>query len=170
MNSFAVIDKLFKDTLSKVDITVEDIQKKEFVPQGLTAIYMLRAGHLTIHSWPESKACAIDFYHSGVDTWNTVRIVEESLCDAMGWDNCTSTVTIPRGVHSRLYCNENQAKCEILNHVKLVHREKTPFQELRVYDTKYMGRVLLLDGQVQISDELDDNYTIDMSREVVKDG
>jgi len=79
-------------------------------------------------------------------------------------------VTVSRGGHSRLYCNENSAKCEILHHVSLVHREKTPFQELRVYDTKYMGRILLLDGQVQISDEFDDNYTIDMSKEIVKGG
>jgi len=33
-----------------------------------------------------------------------------------------------------------------------------------------MGRILLLDGQVQISDEFDDNYTIDMSKEIVKVG
>lgn len=32
LNSFPAIDKLFKETLNKVDITIEDIQKKEFVP------------------------------------------------------------------------------------------------------------------------------------------
>lgn len=132
-------------------------------------MYMLRLGHLTIHSWPGASACAIDFYHSSADSWNTIHVVEEGLCNAFGWANCSSTITLPRGEHTRLWCNDGEARCEVLNHVKLLHREKTPFQELRVYDTKYMGRILLLDGQVQISDALDDNYTIYMSSEIVKD-
>jgi len=32
LNSFTAIDRLFKDALNKVEIQVEDIQKKEFVP------------------------------------------------------------------------------------------------------------------------------------------
>lgn len=86
---------------------------------------MLVTGHLTIHSWPETRSCAIDFYHCGAESWDSLRIVEESLCDALGWEKCSSTVTVPRGVFSRLHCNENSIKCEILNHVKFVHREKT---------------------------------------------
>lgn len=32
LNSFAAINKLFTETLNKIDIQVEDVQKKEFVP------------------------------------------------------------------------------------------------------------------------------------------
>lgn len=30
-----------------------------------------------------------------------------------------------------------------------------------------MGRILILDGMVQISNELEDNYTVDMQKEIV---
>jgi len=49
----------------------------------------------------------------------------------------------------------------------MLHREKSKFQEVRVYDTLSMGRILVLDGAVQISSlSLGDNdhYTIDMTR------
>jgi len=101
-----------------------------------------------VHTWPESNACALDFYYKGTNTLQTLRTVEEKLCESLGWQSCASTLAFPRGTLSRLYANENEAKCEIINHVQLLHREKTKFQELRVYDTKYMGRILVLDGQV----------------------
>jgi len=44
----------------------------------------------------------------------------------------------------------------------------TPFQELRVYDTKAMGRILLLDDMVQITQDLVDNYTVDMVNGVIQ--
>ena len=57
-------------------------------------------------------------------------------------------------------------KTEILKNVKFLHREMTPFQELRVYDTLAMGRILVLDGAVQIATNSlkNDNYTKDMTR------
>lgn len=30
-------------------------------------LYVLDHGHLTIHTWPEDFACAIDFYHSSFE-------------------------------------------------------------------------------------------------------
>lgn len=39
-------------------------------------------------------------------------------------------------------------KNEIMHNVEFVHREKTKFQDLRIYDTPDMGRVLILDGMV----------------------
>lgn len=76
---------------------------------------MIDHGHLTIHTWPENKACAIDFYHSCKDSWDIVRHVEEYLCEKIGWDACTSTLVVPRGKMTKLWANDSPGKTEILN-------------------------------------------------------
>jgi spermidine synthase len=77
---------------------------------------------------------------------------------------------LKRGSVSSYLTNDFLDKTEILRNVKLLHRERSKFQELRVYDSLAMGRILVLDGAVQIStDSLGDNdhYTIDLTRLVV---
>lgn len=48
-----------------------------------------------------------------------------------------------------------------------VHREKSQYQDIRVYDTQDMGRIMVLDGMIQITNQLEDNYTVDLTRSVV---
>lgn len=99
-----------------------------------------------------------------------LQIAEEKICDLFGWENCTSTLLLKRGSVASYLTNDFLDKTEILRNVKFLHREKSQFQELRVYDSLAMGRILVLDGAVQIStDSLgeNDHYTIDLTRLVL---
>lgn len=127
LDSLEEVQRLFDEAMKEANVGILNKQFKKFEPQGLTVIYLLNGGHLTVHTWPESNACALDFYIKGANTLQTIRTVEEKLCDQMGWHSCASTLVFPRGGLSRVYCNENDAKCEIINHVKLIHREKTKY-------------------------------------------
>ena len=72
-----------------------------------------------------------------------------------------------RGCFSSNLVNDFVDGAEIMKNVKLLHRERSAFQEIRVYDTYAMGRILMLDGAVQIAtDSLgeNDHYTIDLTR------
>lgn len=76
---------------------------------------MLDHGHLTIHTWPEENACAIDFYYSFTDDIELLKKVEEYLCNEFGWEACKSTLAVPRGKMSKLWTNDAPGKTEILN-------------------------------------------------------
>jgi len=123
---------------------------------------MLDYGHLTIHTWPEYQSCAIDFYLGGPNiSFTLIREMEEKLCDNLGWECCTSTLSLVRGGPSKILVNDTDNIGEILKQIKLLHREKSPFQEIKVYDTLTRGRILMLDSFIQISDqEEEDDYTI----------
>jgi len=130
----------------------------------------LSESHFSIHTWPEHKCCAIDFYHCGDRSARNLKIAEEKLCDFFGWENCTSTLLLKRGSVSSYLTNDFLDKTDILRNVKFLHREQSTFQEIRVYDSLAMGRILVLDGAVQISTFSlgeNDHYTIDMSRLVL---
>ena len=118
---------------------------KKFTPQGLTIIYLLSESHLSIHTWPETKSCAIDFYHCGPMSRKNLEIAEEKFCELFGWESATTTMMLKRGQTTSYLTNDFIDKCEILRNVKHLHREKSRFQEIRVIDTPSEGRMLLLD-------------------------
>lgn len=170
LNNYEVLDQTLREILSHTQVSIESHTFKKFEPQGVTILYLLAESHFSIHTWPELKCCAIDFYHCGDRSLKNLKIAEEKLCEVFGWENCTSTLLLKRGSVSSYLTNDFLDKTEILRNVKFLHRERSQFQELRVYDSLAMGRILVLDGAVQISSLSlgeNDHYTIDMSRLVL---
>jgi len=53
-----------------------------------------------------------------------------------------------RGQTTQYLTNDFIDKSDILKNVKLLHHEKSPYQDIRVYDTMNIGRILVLDGAV----------------------
>jgi S-adenosylmethionine decarboxylase proenzyme len=167
LNDYEKLDSLLREVLSHTHVAIVGSCYKKFDPQGVTILYLLAESHFSIHTWPELKCCAIDFYHCGPFSQRNLRVAEEKLCDAFGWKNATANLFLKRGNVSSYLCNDFYDRTDILKNVKLLFREVTPFQEMRVYDTISLGRILVLDEAVQISTECH-NYTIDMSKAVVK--
>ena len=169
LNDFDFLDRKLREILAKTSVTIEAEVHKIFEPQGLTILYLLSESHFSIHTWPEAGSCAIDFYHCGDRSSINLKIVEVELSNLFGWENCSSFLLVKRGSNTCYLTNDFIDKTEILKNVHFLHREMTPFQEIRVYDTMAMGRILVLDGAVQISSKSleNDNYTKDMTRFVV---
>ena len=168
LNDYEKLDTLLREVLSHTHVAIVGSCHKKFDPQGVTILYLLAESHFSIHTWPELKCCAIDFYHCGPLSQRNLRVAEEKLCDLFGWKNASANLFLKRGNVSSFLCNDFYDRTDILKNVKLLHREVTPFQELRVYDTIGLGRILVLDGAVQFSTDSVSNYTIDMTRAVVK--
>ncbi|KRX05046.1 S-adenosylmethionine decarboxylase, core [Pseudocohnilembus persalinus] len=167
VNDYDLITNILTESLKKCGIEILQTTFQKFEPYGLTELFLLDHGHLTIHTWPENDSCAIDFYTAKADNFSLIKKVEEYICDQFGWESCTSTLVVPRGKFSKLLTNDSPAKSEIYNQVTLVHREKSQYQDIRIYDTLNMGRILILDGYVQITDDLEDHYTVDMTKSVI---
>lgn len=131
--------------------------------------YLTNVGSFSVDTWPESKSISLNYFDYSKESLNQCKVAEEKLCDLFGWENCTSTIALKRGLLSSFLTNDALDHTDILRNVKFLHREKTEFQELRVYDTLAMGRILVLGGEVQISSLSldDDNYTLDITRLVV---
>jgi len=171
LNNYEELDQKIREVLGFTHVTIEAEVHKKFEPQGVTILYLLSESHFSIHTWPEMKCCAIDFFHCGNKSLRNLKIAEEKICDLIGWFNCTCTLLTKRGCVSSYLTNDFLDKTEILRNVKLLHREVSKFQEIRVYDTIAMGRILVLDGAVQISTNslgANDHYTDDMTKFVVE--
>lgn len=62
----------------------------------------------------------------------------------------------------------NNFTSTIFKNLKFIDRTKSTYQDIRVFDTETMGRIMVLDNMIQITDKLEDNYTVDLTREIVK--
>jgi spermidine synthase len=97
--------------------------------------------------------------------------LEVAFCDLLGWTNNTGNATVQLGGSDYHLLNKYYHSETMYRNFKLIHREQTKFQDLRIYDTKEMGRVLSLDFMIQNSDSLaEDSYTIDLCSLVITKG
>ena len=57
---YEALDAVFRDILSKIDVTVIKDVYHEFPGGGLSIVYILSASHLAIHTWPEYEFVHFD--------------------------------------------------------------------------------------------------------------
>jgi len=48
--------------------------------------------------------------------------------------------------------------------------KKTPYQEMRIYDSKVMGRLMVLDGMVQVAEKVEDEFSEKLMKDVIQRG
>jgi len=98
-----------------------------------------------------------------------IQEVEAIVCDHFSWKHNTGNATLALGDTNYHLLNKYYHSETLYRNIKLIDREQTKFQDLRIYDTNEMGRVLCLDYMIQNSDSItDDNYTIDLCSLVLK--
>ncbi|KAL4497401.1 hypothetical protein ABPG72_011336 [Tetrahymena utriculariae] len=157
------IQSIFESALKLTDCNVCDKRVKVFPDGQVSLIFLLSESHMSFHSWPSEKCATVDFYNCGQNSRFNCRTVEEQLCNAFGWECCTSNIIMNRGTEAKLITNDYSHKTDIFKGLRAITRVRSRFQDIRVYDSKYLGRVLVIDGQVQMCNGLPDNYSNDMT-------
>jgi spermidine synthase len=147
----------------------------QFEHQGVTAVVILAESHITIHTWPGIGYAGVDIYTCGdCEPLQAYKVMKETLSsDRDEYMELTrGNVDFPHSItaipdqhllHSGLSDNDS---CFIegtvpgrrhgnINHgfhiSELVLKKHTKFQECLIFDNPVYGRVLVLDGIVQLS-------------------
>jgi len=118
---------------------------------GISGVAVLAESHISIHSWPEHGYAAVDVFMCGstrpercVDVLRkafrpqrvaTQQILRGAPENGREW----IAETIVPGIRFELEAN------------RLIERRKTAYQELVAFENEPFGRVLLLDGAVQVT-------------------
>lgn len=110
---------------------------------------------------------SISYHETCENSLKELAFFEESLCTLFDWHKNITSMKLQRTDKRQFYLNDGYHCGVMFKNSKLLERIRSPYQDIRVFDTELMGRIMVLDGNVQISDELDDNYTIDMIKFVV---
>ena len=62
LNTVEGVKPLMEKIINDMDLHVVGEVHKQFEPIGATCLYLLSESHLSIHTYPEIKYCAIDLY------------------------------------------------------------------------------------------------------------
>ena len=150
MNNFEELNKNFTRIILDSGATIENVMRKQFEPQGVSILYLLSESHFSIHTWPEFGACAIDFYHCGETARQRMIKAEELLCEYLGWENCTGSMIIDRGSYNYALITQNETSSVLFKKHKLVNRFKTDTGDTRLYHNEENGKLLAVDGVIQM--------------------
>ena len=61
----ARVNRILKRICHESGMKIIKGSSNKFQPQGLTAFYILAESHISIHTWPEEGAAAVDIYYCG---------------------------------------------------------------------------------------------------------
>lgn len=169
------ITDLLKDNFSKFNLSNQlitgDVQtstnkSSNNSESGHTVFFFIVNGYVSITTHLEDNMVSLEVKLNSSDDRKSNEEISnfEILFNSLfGWENSTGNAMYARGGSQYHLLNKYYHSETMYRNFKLIHREETKFQDLRIYDTLEMGRVLSLDFMIQNSDAItDDNYTIDL--------
>src|SRR3954451_20447812 len=136
-------------------VTLIDVFVHQFAPHGITGIAVIAESHLAIHTWPEHDYLAAVFFPCGDDA--DLHAIIGVLRDAFEADR-VDTRYLDRGVFappSEKRFEEwepgaaSHASYDVLH---ILEQRRSEFQEIMLFESPRLGRVMALDGIVQMTD------------------
>ena len=152
--------------------TLVELVVHQFAPQGVSGVAVIAESHLSIHTWPELGYAALDYFtcgdHVDIDAiFEVLRTTFEpeqvdrkqmprGVAPAEPASAATSFVDGPSGpavAAGWFQENEPQAPSTAGYPMRRVLEERqTKFQDLLLFEHPTMGKILALDGIVQLTD------------------
>ena len=94
LNDPARIEALMNEAARRSGATVVQSAFHAFSPHGVSGVVVVEESHLAVHTWPEYRYAAVDYFSCGeVDCGAAVRFLAEHLLPAR-----VETKEVPRGV------------------------------------------------------------------------
>ena len=63
--SAEAVEAALREAVEKANVTLLQLVKKVFKPQGMSAVALISESHFSVHTWPEEGYIALDVYTCG---------------------------------------------------------------------------------------------------------
>jgi spermidine synthase len=155
LNSVEVAERALREAASAGRVTLIEVFVHQFSPHGVSGVAVIAESHLALHTWPEYGYLAADFFTCGEDA--DMEGIIATLRDAFEAER-VDVRYLDRGVPpeaavDRFAEHEPGAAAHTAYDVaRVLEQRRTEFQELLLFESPRLGRVLALDGIVQMTD------------------
>jgi len=156
LDSPELTDRAFREAVSAGAATLIELVVHQFAPQGVSAVAVIAESHLSIHTWPELGYAAIDYFtcgdHVDVDgifevlreAYEPERIVRHQMVRGVTPESTALATFQEQEPKSPYYATYPMAR--------VLEQRQTQFQHLLLFEHPTAGKVLALDGIVQLTD------------------
>jgi spermidine synthase len=136
-------------------VTLIDVFVHKFSPHGVSGIAVIAESHLAIHTWPELGYVAADCFTCGphVDMDAIIDVLRKSF-EADRVDVRYLERGVPPEHASRRFeeFEPGAASHASYDMTNVLEQRRTEFQEVVLFESPRLGRVMALDGIVQMTD------------------
>jgi S-adenosylmethionine decarboxylase proenzyme len=165
LDSVEVAERALRDAAAVGRVTLIEVFVHQFAPHGVSGIAVIAESHLALHTWPEHGYLAADFFTCGDNA--DIEAIIGVLRDAFEAEHVDCRY-LDRGVPPELEAREleppepeprrfeefepgsaSHAAYDVLN---ILEQRRTQYQEVMLFESPRLGRVLALDGIVQMTD------------------
>ncbi|HTL87060.1 MAG TPA: polyamine aminopropyltransferase [Acidimicrobiia bacterium] len=154
LNSVERAEQALRDASAAGNVTLLDVFVHQFSPHGVSAIAVIAESHLALHTWPEHDYLAADFFTCGdsADVEAIIGVLRDAF-EAEHVDVRYLTRGVPADSDRRFEEYEpgaaSHASYDVL---QVLEQRRTEFQEIMLFEAPRLGRVMALDGIVQMTD------------------
>ncbi len=177
LNDVTHIEQVMLRAAQEAGATIINSTFHHFSPFGVSGVVVVQESHLAIHTWPEFGYAAVDIFTCGepVNPWKAYHLLKAELRAESG-----AALEMHRGQLDILKRNSRWQvtdvggypvlKPEIARHVwfterhkylaqsfrhrgDVLFRKKSAYQRVEVYETYAYGKMLVLDGLVQLTEK-----------------
>ncbi len=156
LDSPELTDRAFREAVTAGGATLIQLVVHQFAPQGVSAVAVIAESHLSIHTWPELGYAAIDYFTCGdhVDVDGIFEVLKQAYEPERIVRHQMVRGTSPdAAAFGRFEENEPQAMYNASYPVtQVLEDRRTQFQDLLLFEHPTQGKVLALDGIVQMTD------------------
>jgi spermidine synthase len=155
LNSVERAERALREAAAAGNVTLIDVFVHQFAPHGVSGIAVIAESHLAIHTWPEYDYMAADFFTCGhnADVDAIIRVLGAAF-EASRVDVRRINRGVPPGVAERRFEEYEPGAASHASYdvLQVLEQRRTEFQEIMLFEAPRIGRVMALDGIVQMTD------------------
>ena len=158
LNSKTKLESILRKGIKLCRLTSKRIITHQFRPYGLTSIAIISKSHIAIHTYPEVAHASIDIFTCTPNSflhYSLLGILKDKLLAKE-----SKVIEIVRG--KTIHLRDNDIGQRVLL------EKKTHYQHLKIVEDQSWGKMLYLDGELQIAESDAHLYNEAMIRPVLK--
>ena len=145
----SVYEKVIKDIAKAAKVTILNISKYKFEPQGFTILALLAESHISFHTFPEKGIISFDFFTCGkVSPSIALDIIKKEIEHKRIVKKEFNRDTI--ALYHDIYSSPGLRKSYVVKNVLEDFTSKAG-QHIEILDLEQFGKSLFIDGEIQVA-------------------
>ena len=153
----SVFEKVIHDIAKAAKVTILNISKYKFEPQGFTILALLAESHISFHTFPEKGIISFDFFTCGkVNPIIALDIIKKEIDHKRIVKKEFNRDTV--AYYDDIYSSPGLKKFYIVNNVLEDFTSKVG-QHIEILELEQFGKSLFIDNELQVAEKDEHLYS-----------
>ena len=145
----SVFERVINDIAKAANVTILNVSKYKFEPQGFTILALLAESHISFHTFPEKGIISFDFFTCGnISPSVAVEIIKKEF----KYDRIVKKEfnRDTKSLYRDIYSSPGLHKSYVVNDVLEDFKSKVG-QHIEILDLEQFGKSLFIDNEIQVA-------------------